>query len=64
MSKDRQKLRKKKNREAKVKKKVAQKRDEIREGNRIEKEIEKVRWDARERLTPYRNPKNNESEEH
>jgi hypothetical protein len=51
-------LQKKKKREVRVKKKVAQRREEIREGKRIEKEIEKIRWDARERITPIRNPKN------
>ena len=55
-------LQKKKKREARVKKKVAQRRDEIREGKRIEKEIEKIKWDARERLTPYRNPEKNNEE--
>ena len=64
MSKDRQKIRKKKNREAKARKKVVKRREEIREGKSIEREIEKIRWEARDRLTPYRNPKNNESEEH
>ena len=64
MSKERKKLEKKKKREAKAKKKVVRKRGELRESKRIEKEIEKIRWDARERLTPYRNPKNDKSEEH
>ena len=62
MSKDRKKLRKKKNREAKARKRVAQRRDEIREGKRIEKEIEKIKWDARERITPIRNPEKNNEE--
>ena len=43
-------------------KKVAQKREVTREGKRIEKEIEKVQWEARERLTPYRNPEKNNEE--
>ena len=64
MSKDRKKLQKKKKREVRAKKKVIQRREEIREGKRIEKEIERLQWENRERLTPIRNPKNNESQEH
>ena len=64
MSKDRKKLQKKKKREVRAKKKVIQRRAEIREGKRIEKEIERLQWENRERLTPIRNPKNNESQEH
>ena len=64
MGKQRKKTQKKKKREATSKAKVAKRRDEIREAKRIEKQIERMKWDARERLTPIRNPKNNESEEH
>ena len=64
MGKQRKKIRKKKKREAASKAKVAKRRDEIREAKRIEKQIERMKWEARERLTPIRNPKNNEPEEH
>ena len=34
------------------------------QATRAEKEIERIQWEARERLTPYRNPEKNEPEEH
>ena len=64
MGKQSKKIQKKKKRETIAKARVAKKRNELRESKRIEKEIEKIQWEARERLTPYRNPKNDKSEEH
>ena len=64
MGKQRKKIQKKKKREAIAKARVTKRRDETREAKRIEKQIERMKWEARERLTPIRNPKNNEPEEH
>ena len=60
MGKQRKKIQKKKKRETVAKARVARRRNELRESKKIEKEIERVRWEARERLTPIRNPKNDE----
>ena len=64
MSKQKRKLRKKKQRERLVKKKVLDKRSDLREERRLQKEVERIQWDAREKITPIRNNKNDESEEH
>ena len=60
MGKQRKKIQKKKKRETVAKARVTRRRNELRESKKIEKEIERVRWEARERLTPIRNPKNDE----
>ena len=60
MGKQRKKIQKKKKRETVAKARVAKRRNELRESKKIEREIERVRWEARERLTPIRNPKNDE----
>ena len=60
MGKQRKKIQKKKKREPVAKARVTRRRNELRESKKIEKEIERVRWEARERLTPIRNPKNDE----
>ena len=60
MGKQRKKLQKKKKRETVAKARVVKRRNELRESKKIEREIERVRWEARERLTPIRNPKNDE----
>ena len=59
-----QKLRKKKQRERLARKKVLDRRSDLREERRLQKEVERIQWDARERISPIRNTKNNESEEH
>ena len=64
MGKQRKKMQKKKNRETVAKARVVKRRNELRESKRIEKEIERIQWEARERLTPYRNPEKNEPEAH
>ena len=64
MSKQKRKLRKKKQRERLVRKKVLDKRSDLREERRLQKEVERIQWDAREKITPIRNNKNDESEEH
>ena len=64
MGKQRKKIQKKKKRETVAKARVAKRRNELRESKKIEREIERVRWDARDRHTPYRNPKNDKPEEH
>ena len=55
-----QKLRKKKQRERLARRKVLDRRSNLREERRLQKEVERIQWDARERITPIRNPKNNE----
>ena len=64
MSKQKRKLKKKKQRERLVRKKILDKRSDLREERRLQKEVERIQWEARERITPIKNPKNNESEEH
>ena len=64
MSKQKRKLRKKKQRERIVRKKVLDRRSNLREERRLQKEVERIQWEARERITPIRNTKNDESEEH
>ena len=64
MSKQKRKLRKKKQRERLVRKKVLDRRSDLREERRLQKEVERIQWEARERITPIRNTKNDESEEH
>ena len=54
------KLKKKKTRERLVKKKVQARRADIREEARLKKEVEDIQWENRERITPIRNPKNDE----
>ena len=63
MSKQKRKLKKKKQRERLAKKRVLDRRSDLREERRLQKEVERIQWEARERITPIRNPKN-ESEEH
>ena len=60
MGKQRKKIQKKKKRETVAKARVTRRRNELRESKKIEKEIERVRWEARDRLTPIRNPKNDQ----
>ena len=55
-----QKLRKKKQRERLARRKVLDRRSDLREERRLQKEVERIQWDARERITPIRNPKNDE----
>ena len=50
-------LAKKKRREKSVRKKVLKRREKIREDARLEKEIERLKWEHRERLVPIRNNK-------
>ena len=64
MSKQKRKLRKKKQRERLVRKKVLDRRSDLREERRLQKEVERIQCEARERITPIRNTKNDESEEH
>ena len=64
MSKQKRKLKKKKQRERLARKKVLDKRADLREEARLKREIENLQWEYRERITPIRNPKNNESQEH
>tara|TARA_Y100000296_G_C5055548_1_gene197086 strand:+ start:81 stop:272 length:192 start_codon:yes stop_codon:yes gene_type:complete len=59
-----QKLRKKKQRERLARRKVLDRRSNLREERRLQKEVERIQWDARERITPIRNNKNDEPEEH
>jgi len=60
MSKQKRKLRKKKQRERFARKKVLDKRSDLREERRLQKEVERIQWDARERITPIRNSRNDE----
>ena len=62
MSKQKRKLRKKKQRERLARKKVLDKRADLREEARLKREIENLQWEHRERITPIRNPKNDEEE--
>ena len=50
-------LAKKKKREKEARKRVLQRRGHIREQARLEKEIEDLKWENRERITPIRNNK-------
>ena len=59
-----QKLRKKKQRERLARRKVLDRRSNLREERRLQKEVERIQWDARERIPPIRNNKNDEPEEH
>ena len=54
------KLNKQKPRERLVKKRVQARRADIREEARLKKEVEDMQWEHRERITPIRNPKNDE----
>ena len=47
-----------KQRERLAKKKVLDRRKSLREERKLKKEVERIQWDARERITPIRNPKN------
>ena len=58
------KQKKKKQRERLAKKKVLDRCKSLREERKLKKEVERIQWDARERITPIRNPKNDEPEEH
>ena len=49
--------RKKKAREKKVKAKLLTTRTLKREERKLKKEIERIQWDNREKITPIRNPK-------
>ena len=60
MSKEKRKLKKKKQRERRAKKRVLQRRAEIREISKMDRETERMMWDAREKITPIRNPKSDE----
>ena len=51
------KLAKKKKREKAVRKKVFKRRQDIRKEAKLEREIENLKWEHRERLTPIRNNK-------
>tara|TARA_Y100000310_G_C20563732_1_gene754405 strand:- start:352 stop:534 length:183 start_codon:yes stop_codon:yes gene_type:complete len=50
-------LAKKKKREKAVRKKVLDRRQRIREEAKLEREIENLKWEHRERLIPIRNNK-------
>ena len=52
------KQKKKKQLERLAKKKVLDRRKSLREERKLKKEVERIQWDARERITPIRNPKN------
>jgi len=54
-------LAKKKKREKEAHQRVLKRREKIREEARLEKEVEKLRWEYRDRITPIR--KNKEVEE-
>ena len=58
------KQKKRKQRERLAKKKVLDRRNILREERKLKKEVERIQWDARERITPIRNPKNDKPEEH
>ena len=60
MSKKNRKLKKKKQRERRAKDRVLRRRAEIREVSKFDKETERIMWDAREKIVPIRNPKNDE----
>ena len=62
MSKEKRRLKKKKRRERQAKKRVLQRRTEIREVSKIDRETERMMWDAREKITPIRNPKNDNTD--
>ena len=53
-------LKKKRARERLVKKRVQARRADIREEARLKKEVEDIQWELRDRITPIRNPKNDE----
>ena len=50
-------LAKKKKREKSVRKKVLRRRQRIREDAKLEREIDRLKWEHRERLVPIRNNK-------
>ena len=50
-------LAKKKRREKTVRKKVLSRRQRIREDAKLEREIDRLKWEHRERLVPIRNNK-------
>jgi hypothetical protein len=50
-------LAKKKKREKSVRKKVLNRRQRIREDAKLEREIDRLKWEHRERLVPIRNNK-------
>ena len=62
MSKEKRRLKKKKQRERQAKKRVLQRRAEIREIRKIDEETERIMRDAREKITPIRNPKNDNTD--
>jgi hypothetical protein len=62
MSKEKRRLKKKKHRERQAKKRVLQRRAEIREIRKIDEETERIMRDAREKITPIRNPKNDNTD--
>jgi hypothetical protein len=47
-------LAKKKKREKEVRKRILKRREDIREQSRLEREIENLKWENRERITPIR----------
>ena len=58
-----QKERKKKARERRSKKKILERRSDIREDRRLKKEVERLQWENRERITPIKKNKD-EQEKH
>jgi len=50
-------LAKKKRREKSVRKKILSRRQKIREDAKLEREIDRLKWEHRERLVPIRNNK-------
>jgi len=50
-------LAKKKKREKSVRKKILSRRQKIREDAKLEREIDRLKWEHRERLVPIRNNK-------
>ena len=55
--------RKKKARERRSKKKILERRSDIREDRRLKKEVERLQWENRERITPIKKNKD-EQEKH
>ena len=41
---------------------MRKRRDDIREEARLKREVETIQWDNRTKLTPYRNPSEEEEE--
>jgi hypothetical protein len=62
MSKEKRRLKKKKQRERQAKERVLHRRSEIRAVRRIDEETERIMWEARKKITPIRNPKNDNTD--